>query len=81
MNWLGTFTQLAAILSAIMGATWFVIRQNSKIAAGVLAIKENDLRHLYEKLDALHTDTHAIAEKLDRHLEWHLSPTVARYPK
>ena len=81
MNWLAIAAQLAPILTAIAGAAWFVMRQNARIAAGVLAIKENDLRHLYEKLDALHTDTHAIAEKLDRHLEWHLSPTIARYPK
>ena len=73
MTWIAIAAQLSAVLTAIMAATWFVVRQNSKIAAGVLAIKENDLRHLYEKLDAVHSDIKATAEKLDRHLEWHLS--------
>ena len=77
MSWLLIATQITTVLTAVGGATWFiihqVIRQNERIAAGILSVKENDLRHIHEKLDALHVDTHAITEKLDRHLEWHLT--------
>ena len=72
MTWMTTAAQLTAVLTAIMAAAWFVIRQNAKIAAGVLAIKENDLKYLHEKLDELHGDIHKMTDKLDRHLEWHL---------
>ena len=72
MTWLAQSAQLVTILTGIAGAAWFVLRQNAKIAAGILAIKENDLRHLHEKLDAVHVDTREIGVKLDRHLEWHM---------
>ena len=75
MTWIAVAAELSTVLTAIMAATWFIIRQNSKIAAGVLAIKENDLRHLHEKLDAVHVDVKSTAEKLDRHLEWHINHT------
>ena len=71
MSWLGIAAQLAPVISAIVAATWFVLRQNAKVAAGILAIKENDLRHLHEKLDELHGDVHGMVERLDRHLEAH----------
>ena len=72
MNWLAIIAQVTTILTGVAGAAWFVLRQNSKIAQGILMIKENDLRHLRDKLDAIHVDVQATATKLDRHLEWHL---------
>ena len=46
MNWLAVIAQVITILTGVAGAAWFVLRQNSKIAQGILTIKENDLRHL-----------------------------------
>ena len=72
MTWLAISAQIITILTGVAGAAWFVLRQNSKIAAGILAIKENDLRHLHEKLDLLGGDMNGLVQRLDRHLEWHL---------
>ena len=71
MTWLAITAEVVTILTGVAGAAWFVLRQNSKIAAGILAIKENDLRHLHEKLDALGGDIHGVVERLDHHLEAH----------
>lgn len=65
---IGLVLTALGLLGSVAGALWREIRR----------LGSNHLKHVDEKLDAIHADVRQVDSKLDRHLEWHLDQRHGR---